>query len=74
MADRPWHTMSIDTMGPLPAVGGKRLIISLIDVFSCYEILFPTADNKVYTIAMGLFQQLVAYFGVLAHHLEQSWL
>lgn len=64
--DRPWHSVDIDVMGPFLAIRGMRFIISLIDVFSHYVILFPTADHKAYIMATDLFQHQVTYFGVPA--------
>ena len=63
-AEHPWHTLSIDVMGPFPKNQGHQWIISVIDVFSRFLILFPAADHTADTVASGLLQHVIAYFGV----------
>ena len=63
-ANRPWHTIAIDVMGPFRPQRGKRFIISIIDCYSKFCILLPQADHTAETVAKALFERVICYFGV----------
>lgn len=71
-AECPWHTASIDVMGSFPVARGHRFIISLVDIYSCFTILFSAADHFATTVARGLLERVIAYFGVPASILSDQ--
>lgn len=57
--DYPWHTLSVDIMGPFSMVRQHRFIITCLHIFSGYCVLVNSADHTASTV-----NQVVTYFGV----------
>lgn len=72
MAEKPWHTASIDIMGPFEPCHEKRFVVSLIDDFSRYVISVPVADHTTTTVAKTIYCHLIAYFGIPAAMLSNQ--
>lgn len=53
-------------MDPIVEMGGKLIIMSMIDFFSRYIILVPTANYTVGTVPSVVYRHLIAYFVVSA--------
>lgn len=62
--DYPWHTLSMDIMGPFPAVGQYQFIIMFFDVFSVYCVLVLSADHTTSTMARVLVDSVGSYSGI----------
>lgn len=62
--DRPWQTLSIDLMGPLPRTSsGYSYILSVLDVFSKFLLLFPLRQATASKISDILENQVILLFG-----------
>jgi hypothetical protein len=56
-SSKPMNTLAIDTIGPLPEdEKGNKYIIVIIDTFSRFIELYPTADTSAVVAADALFQ------------------
>ena len=64
-SSRPWDVVSIDIMGPFPYDDkAKRLIVTMMDVYSRYIMAIPVRDHTAQTVSKCLYEHVVAYFGV----------
>ena len=64
LANKPNEILSIDFYGPLPtSVGGVKYILSTIDVFSKYVVIYKI--KKANTLAVGnkIFKDYIIKFG-----------
>ena len=64
-SSKPWETLCIDVVGPLPRTQkGERFILSVMDCFSRYLILIPMKNHTAETVSRSLYERVIAYFGV----------
>ena len=59
----PWDTLSIDTVGPLPANHRQEFLIVFVDYNSRYTILVPSSNHTANTMIEALLLHVVPYFG-----------
>ena len=64
MSTRPWDTLSVNIVGPLPADRRMAYPITLLDCYSKYTILIPSKDHKAETVSNALLDRVASYFGV----------
>ena len=57
-------TLHMDIVGPLPAVGKKRFIITMIDRFTRWVEAVPVASHTADVVIRTLFQHWIVRFGV----------
>lgn len=63
--DRPWKLISADLMGPLPRTrSGYQYILSVLDIFSKFTLLFPLRTATVPSIIRHLENDVFLMFGV----------
>ena len=60
---RPWDTLSIDIVGPLPADHRQEFIIVFVDCYSRYTSLVPSSNHTANTVSEALLRHVVPYFG-----------
>ena len=60
---RPWDTLSVDIVGPLPADCRHEFVIMFVDCFSRYSILVPASNHTASTVSDALLRHVVPYFG-----------
>lgn len=51
---RPWETLQVDTIGPLPESNGCRFIVVIVDCFTKYVSLHPTVSTTAAEAARAL--------------------
>nr|CAI5840213.1 unnamed protein product [Callosobruchus analis] len=62
---RPWQVLSVDLVGPLPRSGpGHKYILSVLDLFSKFVMLFPLRTATAAAIRRYLEEQVFLVFGV----------
>ena len=59
----PWDTLSVDSVGPLPADHRQEFLIVFVDCYSRYTILVPASNHTASTVSDALFRHVVPYFG-----------
>ena len=64
MSNRPWNTLSIGIVGPLPPDRRMEYVITFVDCFSKYSILIPSKDHTVQTVSNALLDQAIPYFDI----------
>ena len=60
---RPWDTLSINIVGPLPADHRQEFLIVFVDCYSRYTILIPSSNYTANTVSEALLRHVVPYFG-----------
>ena len=60
---RPWDTLSIDIVGPLPADHRHEFLIVFLDCYSRYTILVPSSNHTANTVSEALLRHVIPYFG-----------
>jgi transposase InsO family protein len=60
----PFHTVAVDTLGPLPVSHGFKYIVVFIDYFTRWVIAIPVEDQTTETIARLLLDHVVCKHGV----------
>lgn len=61
---RPWQLLSVDIMGPLPRTSsGHCYILSVVDVFSKFLLLFPMRKATASKVCELLENQVILLFG-----------
>ena len=58
----PWHTLSIDILGPLPADHCQEFLIVFVDCYSRYTILVSSSNHTANTVNEALLRHVVPYF------------
>ena len=62
---RPWQTIHVDTVGPLPTTEeGNKYIVTFIDVLTRYGMAVAVRDKTARTVARAMFEKIFAVFGV----------
>ena len=69
----PWHALSIEVMGPFPAVQGKQSIISVIVCFSKFTILTAVSQHTAVIVAQVVFNHAISYFGTPERIFSDKW-
>ena len=60
----PFHTLVIDTVGPLPRTkNGHKHIVCVTDQYSRYVIAWPTPDITAKSIAKKFFEKVICVYG-----------
>ena len=68
---KPWDTLCVDIVGPLPRTHkGERFILSVMDCFTRYLILIPMKNHNAETVSRAIYERVIAYFGVPANILS----
>ncbi len=61
---KPFHTVAVDTVGPIPADdAGCRYIIVIVDLFTRYTELVPTSQNTAVNAASAIWRHVIARHG-----------
>ena len=60
---RPWDTLSVDIVGPLPADHRQEFLIVIVDCYSRYTILVPSSNHTTSTVSEALLRHVVPHFG-----------
>lgn len=70
----PWHTLSLDFVGPLPVTkGGFKYLLTVKDVFTKYLEAIPTKDMSALTVAKSLVQDIFTRYGFCSRlHSDQG--
>uniref|UniRef100_A0A0G4I6I2 Integrase catalytic domain-containing protein n=1 Tax=Chromera velia CCMP2878 TaxID=1169474 RepID=A0A0G4I6I2_9ALVE len=63
LSTEPLTHMAVDTVGPLPTLEGKRVIISVMDLASRFVVLIAVPNQKATTIARALLDNVFFIFG-----------
>ncbi|KAG9395249.1 hypothetical protein J8273_0470 [Carpediemonas membranifera] len=62
---KPWETVAVDTIGPLPLDNlGARYIVTAVDMFTRYTELIPVASDDARTVAQALWDRVFTRYGV----------
>ena len=62
----PWQQVAIDCVGPMQTTpSGNRFILTLVDWFSNYTLLYPMPDKSAATIARILTTDTFCKFGIM---------
>ena len=59
---RPWDTLSIDIVGPLPPDHHHEFLIVFVDCYSKYTILIPSSNHTANTVSEALMSHVIPYF------------
>ena len=64
-ADRPFHTVSIDLVGPLPkTLAGNVYILSMVDIFGRWAITVPIPSKDCKIVAQAIWKELICKMGL----------
>ena len=65
--DRPGKLLSIDFYGPLPtSTAGAKYLLTTIDVFSKFVVMYPIKKANAVTVIKKLFQEYIPTYGKAA--------
>ena len=59
----PFHTVFIDTVGPLPKSQGYEHMVCVTDQYSRYIIAWPTVSIKAGTLAQRFYEKIICVYG-----------
>ena len=62
--DYPWHTVSIDLVGPYNDSSGSEYVVTMIDCFSRYVIVVPIPNKEPHSVAKAIYEHLICVFGI----------
>ena len=62
-SSRPWDTLSVDIVGPLPADRQHEFLIVFVDCYSRYTILVPASNHTANMVSDALLRHVMPYFG-----------
>ena len=63
-APGPFHTMTIDTVGPLPRTrNGNKHLVCVTDQYSRYVIAWPSTDVTAKSIAEKFYEKVICVYG-----------
>ena len=64
VVNEPWHTVSIDIVGPLPKTrADDKFILVVVDYFTKWIELFPLANTQAQLIAQLFLYKVIRRFG-----------
>lgn len=64
-ASKPWHTISIDIVGPLPrSTQGYKFILSIVDTFSKYVLFIPLRSATASVVTDKIEEHVFLVYGV----------
>ena len=70
---RPWDTVAIDFCGPyITSDSGKRFILVMVDHFTKYVELVPTADQTAKTVCEAFYREIICRHGCPARLLSDQ--
>src|SRR5699024_6068371 len=61
---QPWDTIAMDFAGPLPtSTRGNRFVLVIVDQFTKWVELIPTADQLAGTVVQGVYERIICHHG-----------
>lgn len=64
-ATRPWQSIHVDTVGPLPlSEDGNKYIVTFIDVLTRYGMAAAVRDKSAQSVARAIVEKVFAIFGI----------
>ena len=64
-ASRPWQSIHVDTVGPLPTTeNGNKYIVTFIDVLTRYGMAAGVPNKSAKSVARAIFEKVFAVFGL----------